>query len=1139
MIAILSVSPGSAEPGPSVPASFRAGPPAQFAYTVTDLGTLGGASEAHAISENGKVAGMYNPGGGYQAFLWDDGVMTGLGTLGGSSSEAHGVNDAGQVVGYSVTGNGRTHAFLWQNGAMQDLGTFPGGLQSHALAINNAGQIAGHSDNAAYKLRAFRWSGGMADLGSLGGDGSWGNAINESGQVAGFSTIAPYPDNTHHAYLWNGGMQDLGTGGWAKSLGFGMNDHGDVVGRLVNAGLDDWHAFVSQGGGVQDLGGTNSTAYDINNAGLIVGESGAAPHVYDGRAMLWENGQMKNLNSLIDPGSGWVLQSARAINEQGHIVGMGSLNGQTRAFLLEPGTYYWINPSGGSWHTATNWDPQGDPGRGAAVVFALNGQYTIDAGPRGRAGQFPVGRMIVSDTNTVDFNNLALNLLNDSVTEPALTVNDGATVKITSGTGTYIHAVVGGVSPANPLSPPTAHLWVFNGGTTLNGTGRLSIGDKGPGDLFVANGGQLSSAESRLGGLSTAPGTAVVGGDGSLWETGNIAVGHGTTGELTIESGGRVSSNDGYVSFGAISDDSRVDVEGIGLGNHQASLWALSGNLFIGQSVRGFVSAENGGDVYVGQDVHIKEGSLWIEGRHANGDPSELDVLGSVFVGGVDNPLLYLSRGAEGDIEGDLHVGKDGGGVVALFGFGSTTRLDVVDPQAGLCVIGREFDGEVGLDDGGSLRCRIIQLGWAGTNGAGAIGVDGGVVHALEVLRVGQVGGGGGVVRMQANATITTDIGMNVAANGTVSGSGTLQVGSVGLINDGTIDPGITVLSPIVVPRSAGRLRRDAATPAVGRSGLGAGALGTTPGTIVVDGDFTQDQAGVLVIEVGGSTPGAFDVLDARGAVRLGGTLTLRFLDGYLPQPGDAFAVLPGKKFKGVFDAVEVENVGPGFDFALAPTGAALTLTARSAATPPPCRDPADGDADGVTCADNCPAVGNADQADADGDRNGDACDACTGGSPVRKPVLGLKKEKLVLKGALSLPGAPLLQPAVTGARVTVEDGTGAAVATFDAPPGAFDAATKTGWKKLAYTSRTGGLRGLKIGQAKKKPAAVKITLKAVLPGIDPSTIVPPVTARILLEGLKPTSSLCGQVRFAGPPGVNPVCALKRGALDCRVRKSQ
>jgi probable HAF family extracellular repeat protein len=68
--------------------------------------------------------------------------MRDLGTLGGMTSLAYGINATGQVTGESTTAANELHAFLWENGVMRNLGTL-GGTDSRAFGINNLGQVVG------------------------------------------------------------------------------------------------------------------------------------------------------------------------------------------------------------------------------------------------------------------------------------------------------------------------------------------------------------------------------------------------------------------------------------------------------------------------------------------------------------------------------------------------------------------------------------------------------------------------------------------------------------------------------------------------------------------------------------------------------------------------------------------------------------------------------------------------------------------------------------------------------------------------------------------------------------------------------------------------------------------------------------
>jgi probable HAF family extracellular repeat protein len=326
-----------------------------FYYAVTEINPLVGypyLSTPWRINDVGQVIGRgyreSSPRSEHHAFLWQNGTTIDLGTLGGDRSYAWGINNLGQVVGASVTSSGFRHPYLWQNGVMTDLGTYGSDNSSMAIGINNNGQVVGWSYQTAYPPyghptaftnHAVLWqNGGITDLGVLSGDNaSSAYTINDLGQVFGSSFKYDTSNSIQSLFRWqNGAMTNLGN---IDSNAFinSINNQGLAVGELYEG--YNGSAFLWQNGtttNLDSLGGTFASAYDVNEAGTVVGYSDT--NNGSGSAVMWRNGQIFNLNNLLQPNSGWQLISANGINNNGQIVGIGDFNGQRKGFLLTPVT---------------------------------------------------------------------------------------------------------------------------------------------------------------------------------------------------------------------------------------------------------------------------------------------------------------------------------------------------------------------------------------------------------------------------------------------------------------------------------------------------------------------------------------------------------------------------------------------------------------------------------------------------------------------------------------------------------------------------------------------------------------------------------------------------------------------------------
>jgi hypothetical protein len=340
---------------------------------IQELATLGTAADGtnsvqfadinnagDAVGQVQKYVGGVNKG--FRGVVWDaeTGAVTELATLGSTadgsaSSQARDINESGAIAGRSTFHNAAgtqlsNNAVRWEAGThtATNLGV------GDAYAINNAGVVVGVSGQGS-AARPARWDAGSSTPVLLASTTGLAMAIGESGVITGYVG----PANAQVATRWDAGSTTgtallrptSFTGGTNRNAGVAVDAVGNIVGYASRStatgtpygeGAVLWKIGETVGVALDTIGvngsglAGQSFALDLNNAGYIVGSVDAFDETglsLGFRAVVWDfEGNVIDLNTLLDPGSGWVLTQAQEITDTGWISGVGS-------FSSSDGTY--------------------------------------------------------------------------------------------------------------------------------------------------------------------------------------------------------------------------------------------------------------------------------------------------------------------------------------------------------------------------------------------------------------------------------------------------------------------------------------------------------------------------------------------------------------------------------------------------------------------------------------------------------------------------------------------------------------------------------------------------------------------------------------------------------------------------------
>jgi T5SS/PEP-CTERM-associated repeat protein len=564
----------------------------------------------------------------------------------------------------------------------------------------------------------------------------------------------------------------------------------------------------------------------------------------------------------------------------------------------------WVSGSGGSFDATSNWQPtNGDPPRvpeksaffDDTALFDGCAQYVIDV------GQASMDRMRIR-CGDVTLHNGDITLASLSPFAPSLEIGGTGAASLTLDGNTLhtSHAAIG-FGQTGKMTIKTGSSW--------QSQGRVEVGKDGDGALEIHD--VVGSAESRIGN-GAGQGKVVVDGPSAVWTTGNLAAGYDGTGTLRLTNEATVFSDSAFIGLLSASSG-EVDLDGDSSSTPPKYVnWKLGAapELGVGQAGSGGIFVHNAARI-VGSNANLaigagSSGFGVVRVFSDPGDPNDpqrfghLATLNAKFitVGQSGNGFLGVGPNALCVCISGLLVGDAGKGVVLVNGGNGSFPPDFAQLEAnGFVSVGDSSGhGQMEIRNGGLVSgSKNASIGLNDRRGSGYVIVDG-ADSRWEVgtdLDMGQ--NGNSTIELQNGGTLDVAGTVFVRSHGAIMGNGTLHAGQR-VVNGGYISPGLS------------------------------------PGRLVLEGDYQQTAGGRLKIEVGGLDPGvSHDQFVVHGDATFGGTLELRFINGFAPKEGDTFNfLLVRSNLNNSFATTQVKNLAPDFQFEVSTNGANLSLVAMN-----------------------------------------------------------------------------------------------------------------------------------------------------------------------------------------------------------------